>query len=95
MSLIGVDISYNSFCFFFSMTGRLGAIAAQFINGYLEKRVSALLLVTSSCMILGGGFVFFLPDDRTGHSLTDTRARTAVEKVTEPPWILLRILAMR
>lgn len=33
--------------------------------------VRILLLVTSSCMILGGGFALLLPVDRSGVSLTD------------------------
>lgn len=53
------------------MVGRIGAVAAQFVNGTLEKNVSLLLLVTSSCMIFGGTVVYFLPDDRSGHRLHD------------------------
>lgn len=39
---------------------------AQFINGTLEKNVTLLLLVTSSCMVTGGACAYFLPSDSIG-----------------------------
>lgn len=53
------------------LPGRIGSVTAQFVNGTLQNNVKVLLLVTSSCMILGGGFSLLLPVDRSGVSLTD------------------------
>lgn len=51
--------------------GRLGAIAAQFVNGSLEDNIPALLFVTTGCMVLGGLLAFALPNDNTGSNLVD------------------------
>jgi hypothetical protein len=52
-------------------TGRLGAVAAQFVNGSLEKNIPVLLFVTCGCTIVGGLVSFLLPDDHTGTALPD------------------------
>ena len=54
-------------------------MTAQFVNGSLETHISILLLVTSSCMIIGGIFVFFLPPDSTGHSLDQNLLDTGTD----------------
>lgn len=51
---------------FLAACGRLGAIAAQFVNGSLEENVTLLLLVTSGCMAIGGLFSWLLPHDCVG-----------------------------
>ena len=60
-------LSYNV-----TFTGRIGAVTAQFVNGSLEANVAVLLFVTSSCMIVGGAFVFCLPNDPCGSDLDDS-----------------------
>ena len=57
--------------------GRIGAVTAQFVNGSLEANVAVLLFVTSSCMIVGGAFVFCLPNDPSGSNLDDSVEETA------------------
>ena len=52
-------------------SGRIGAIAAQVVNGSLEKNIPLLLFVTSGCMMLGGVAALYTPHDATGHSLVD------------------------
>jgi hypothetical protein len=61
----------SSFFLLFPVPGRIGSVTAQFVNGTLQNNVKVLLLVTSSCMILGGVFALLLPVDRSGISLTD------------------------
>ena len=56
----------------FMFTGRIGAVTAQFVNGSLEANVGVLLFVTSTCMIVGGAFVFCLPNDPSGSNLGDS-----------------------
>ena len=51
---------------FLAACGRFGAISAQFVNGSLENNVTALLLVTSGCMAIGGLCSWLLPQDCTG-----------------------------
>lgn len=46
--------------------GRLGAIAAQFVNGSLERDIPLLLFVTTSCSLAGGLVAFALPYDSSG-----------------------------
>lgn len=55
-----------------TFTGRIGAVTAQFVNGSLETNVGVLLFVTSTCMIVGGAFVFCLPNDPSGSNLDDS-----------------------
>lgn len=42
-------------------SGRIGAVAAQVVNGRLQNSVPLLLLVTSSFMVLGGACAWFYP----------------------------------
>jgi hypothetical protein len=58
--------------FHVTFTGRIGAVTAQFVNGSLEANVGVLLFVTSTCMIVGGAFVFGLPNDPSGSNLDDS-----------------------
>lgn len=51
--------------------GRLGAIAAQFVNGSLETNVSLLLLITGACMISGGIASWILPHDVSGQEVIE------------------------
>lgn len=51
--------------------GRLGAIAAQFVNGQLEENVPMLLFVTSVCMVVGGASSWLLDNDNTGTALVE------------------------
>jgi MFS family permease len=51
--------------------GRLGAIAAQFVNGQLEENVPMLLFVTSVCMVVGGASSWLLDNDNTGTALAE------------------------
>lgn len=57
-----------------SAAGRLGSIAAQFVNGSLEDNVLLLLLVTSGLTFVGGVASLLLPRDTLGVSLEDPRA---------------------
>lgn len=50
-------------------SGRLGAVAGQFVNGTLEKNIPLLLFVTSACSIVGGVVAWALPKDPAGSSL--------------------------
>lgn len=50
-------------------SGRLGAVAGQFVNGTLESNIPLLLFVTSACSIFGGLVSWFLPQDTAGTSL--------------------------
>jgi hypothetical protein len=52
-----------------SASGRLGAIAAQFVNGNLEGNIPLLLVVTSGCMLVGGLSAWWLPEDPMGKAL--------------------------
>lgn len=54
-----------------SAAGRLGSIAAQFVNGYLENNVLLLLMVTSGLTLLGGAASLLVPRDTRGVSLED------------------------
>lgn len=60
-----------------SAAGRLGSIAAQFVNGWLEGSVVALLMVTSGLTLLGGVASLSLPRDTTGMSLEERPADDA------------------
>lgn len=58
-----------------SACGRLGSIAAQFANGYLEGQgVAVLLLATAGVMAAGGAVVLALPRDTLATSLDDEGA---------------------
>lgn len=48
----------------FTAVGKIGAVAAQFVNGELEHRVPLLLFVTSSCMIVGAMACWCLPREQ-------------------------------
>lgn len=50
-------------------SGRIGAIAGQFVNGSLENNIPLLLFVTSACSIFGGCIAWLLPEDTAGKSL--------------------------
>jgi MFS family permease len=50
-------------------SGRLGAVAGQFVNGTLETNIPLLLFVTSACSIFGGLVSWALPQDTAGTSL--------------------------
>lgn len=50
-------------------SGRLGAMSGQFVNGILEENITLLLIVTSTCSIIGGLAVWALPKDTAGTSL--------------------------
>lgn len=52
-----------------SAAGRLGSIAAQFVNGSLEENVLVLLMVTSGFTLAGGVASLFLPRETLGVSL--------------------------
>lgn len=54
-----------------SAAGRLGSIAAQFVNGSLEDSVLLLLMVTSGLTLIGGFVALLLPRDTRGVSLDD------------------------
>lgn len=54
-----------------SAAGRLGSIAAQFVNGSLEENVLVLLMVTSGFTLAGGVASLFLPRETLGVSLDD------------------------
>lgn len=54
-----------------SATGRLGSIAAQFANGYLEEMIPVLLLLTSGLTLVGGLAAMLLPRDTRGKSLEE------------------------
>lgn len=58
--------------------GRLGSIAAQFVNGSLEGSVVVLLMVTSGMTLLGGAASLLLPRDTTGASLEERPADRAL-----------------
>eukprot|EP01039_Chlorochromonas_danica_P002994 gene2994-3267_t len=47
-------------------SGRIGAMAGQFVNGTLQHNIPLLLFVTTSCSLLGGGIAFALPHDSLG-----------------------------
>jgi MFS family permease len=47
-------------------SGRLGAIAGQFVNGTLESNIPLLLFVTTACCVCGGAIAFALPHDSAG-----------------------------
>lgn len=51
--------------------GRIGAVAAQFVNGSLESNVPLLLLVTGGFLLVGGMSAWLLPMDNTGTKLTE------------------------
>lgn len=51
--------------------GRLGSIAAQFVNGSLEDNVLLLLMVTGGLMLVGGLASLLLPRETLGVSLDD------------------------
>eukprot|EP00903_Cladosiphon_okamuranus_P018072 g16631.t1 len=55
-----------------SAAGRLGSIAAQFVNGSLEENVLVLLMVTSGFMFAGGVASLLLPRETLGVSLDDS-----------------------
>lgn len=55
-----------------SAAGRLGSIAAQFVNGSLEGSVLLLLMVTSGLTLVGGLAALFLARDIRGASLEDS-----------------------
>ena len=48
----------------FTAVGKIGAVAAQFVNGELEHQVPLLLFVTSSCMIVGAMACWCLPQEK-------------------------------
>ncbi len=50
-------------------SGRLGAVAGQFVNGTLETNIPLLLFVTSACSIFGGLVSWALPNDTSQTSL--------------------------
>lgn len=50
-------------------SGRLGAVAGQFVNGTLEKNIPLLLFVTSACTVVGGVVSWLLPKETAGSSL--------------------------
>lgn len=52
-------------------TGRIGAMLAQFINGYLVSHPTRLLLVAAGTLTLGSIIPAWLPDDQTGRSVQD------------------------
>lgn len=54
-----------------SAAGRLGSIAAQFVNGSLEDNVLLLLMVTSGVTLLGALAVLRFPRDTQGVSLEE------------------------
>lgn len=58
--------------------GRLGSIAAQFVNGSLEDNVLVLLMVTSGLTLVGGVASLLLPRDTLGVPLDDTPSHRAV-----------------
>ncbi|CAM9866041.1 unnamed protein product [Pylaiella littoralis] len=58
--------------------GRLGSIAAQFVNGSLEDNVLVLLMVTSGLTLVGGVASLLLPRDTLGVPLDDPPSHRAV-----------------
>lgn len=64
-----------------SSSGRLGAIAAQFVNGSLEKNVPLLLFVTSTCTLCGGLVSWLLPVENTGAALLQNSRAHKDDKV--------------
>jgi MFS family permease len=67
-----------------SASARLSAMSAQFVNGALEANVSALLFVTSACMVSGGMSVWLLPDETTGMSLIEDDETLAETDLSSP-----------
>lgn len=61
-----------------SAAGRLGSIAAQFVNGSLEEHVLVLLMVTSGFTLAGGVASLLLPRETLGVSLDDPPPNRAV-----------------
>ena len=51
-------------------SGRIGAIAAQFVNGSLESNIPVLLFVTCGCTVAGGLIAGALSNDPSGVSLS-------------------------
>jgi MFS family permease len=61
-------------------SGRLGAVAGQFVNGSLEKNIPLLLFVTCICSFVGGIVAWALPKDPAGTSLgKDIDRRVSIE----------------
>lgn len=56
-------------------SGRMGSIAAQFVNGSLEGSVLLLLVVTSGLTLVGGLASLLLARDTRGVSLEGTPSR--------------------
>lgn len=61
-----------------SAAGRLGSIAAQFVNGSLEENVLVLLMVTSGLTLAGGVASLLLPRETPGASLDDPQPDRAM-----------------
>lgn len=61
-----------------SAAGRLGSIAAQFVNGSLEENVLVLLMVTSGFTLAGGVASLLFPRETLGASLDDPPPDRAV-----------------
>lgn len=61
-----------------SAVGRLGSIAAQFVNGSLEDNVLLLLMVTSGLTLVGGVVCLLLPRDTKGMPLDAMPARATL-----------------
>ncbi|CAM9347579.1 unnamed protein product [Scytosiphon promiscuus] len=61
-----------------SAAGRLGSIAAQFVNGSLEDNVLVLLMVTSGLTLVGGVASLLLPRETLGLSLDEPPPNRAV-----------------
>ncbi|KAG5177515.1 major facilitator superfamily domain-containing protein [Tribonema minus] len=51
--------------------GRAGSVAAQLVNGRLERDVPLLLLVTSGLMLAGAGAAALLPRETAGRALQE------------------------